>query len=64
MSQPKEQYCDYCGEPQGRFHHSRSIEGPVVCGAPECNREATADYRAEMEERQARAEADDYSAYA
>lgn len=63
MSTEKEQFCDYCGESQGRFAHSRRFDGPVVCGGPDCQREATADYRAEMSERRERAEEDDYSRY-
>lgn len=63
MSVPKEQFCQYCGESLGRFAHSNRFDGPLVCGARECNRDAAEDERAARDERQQEAERDDYGRY-
>lgn len=55
------QYCDYCGEELGVYE--RYPGEPESCGKPECNREIQAMQRAEREERQMRAEMDDYGRY-
>lgn len=59
----KEHFCEYCGESQGVFAHSRSIDGPVVCGSSECNRDARYDYQSRQNEARMQAEEDDYSRY-
>lgn len=59
----KEQHCDYCGESLGVFVHSRRFDGPLVCGAAACNRDARDDERAQIDAAREDAEADGYSLY-
>ena len=63
VAKAREQRCEYCGEPVGFFAHSRSMDGPVLCGSADCNLEATRDARAERDEIRGRAESDDYERY-
>lgn len=57
------QQCDYCGADMGVFAHSRSLDGPLVCGARECSRDARDDERAAHAERRERAEEDGFERY-
>jgi endonuclease YncB( thermonuclease family) len=63
MSTPKEQFCDYCGEPMGVFKWSRSIDGPLSCGSAECSRMEREDHAARDAEARFAAEEDGYSRY-
>ncbi len=62
-AEAKLQHCENCGEELGRFKHSRRLDGPLVCGKPECARAARDEERLDLEERQARAEEDGYGRY-
>lgn len=63
MSAPKEQFCEYCGEPVGFFKWSRSIDGPLTCGSRECSRMEREEAAAVQDEARFRAEEDGYSRY-
>lgn len=59
----REQFCFYCGEPQGVFEWSARLDGPVACGSATCQREARYGRRAQLEEAAERAREDGYSLY-
>src|SRR5688500_13825898 len=59
----REQFCFYCGEPQGVFQWDSRLDGPVACGSVECQREARYEVRAQREEAMERAREDGYSLY-
>jgi hypothetical protein len=63
MAKSKEQFCVYCGESCGVFAHSQRLDGPVVCGGAQCNRDARDDYRTQLDDARERAEQDGYDRY-
>lgn len=55
--------CDWCGKSLGVGEHNYRLDGPLSCGARECNRAIAEGERAERDEARARAEDDDYGMY-